>query len=125
MARMNRARLATRYRLLPGLVSGKIYRMTVQDTIATTPVPQTVNCIRFKGTKIVEVATEMGPSLQKVAEIHLYANELGNWVVTENDILHVWDEEQKLNSWWRIESVGHELLNTRANCMCKPTNPLE
>jgi hypothetical protein len=99
--------------------------MTAEDTIATSPAPKKVNGIRFKGVRVVEQNSEMGPSLQKVAEIHLYANELGDWVVKENDILHVVDAEQKLDSWWRVESVGHELLNTRANCTCKPVTALE
>lgn len=122
MPRVNRAWLATRYRMIPGLVSSTIYRMSVEDLVTAS---QVVLKVRFKSVKVVEKKSDFGPTLQKMAEIHLYANELGTWVVLENDIIHVVDAEQKLDSWWRIDTVDYELLNTRAKCMCNPTSALE
>lgn len=122
MPRVNRAWLATRYRMIPGLVSSTIYRMSVADLVTAS---QAVLKVRFKSVKVIEKKSDFGPTLQKMAEIHLYSNELGTWVVLENDIIHVVDAEQKLDSWWRVDTVAYELLNTRANCMCNPTSALE
>lgn len=118
MSMMNRKHLATRYRMIPGLVAGTIYRTGMDDAVrATQYVPQ----LRYKENGVQESGGLAGPQRSETITVHLYDEQLNGWVVEEHDVLHVVDVASGIDKWLRVESVTRNLLQSRYVCSCMPT----
>jgi hypothetical protein len=115
---MDRSHLATRYRLIPNLVSAVIYRLGIDDAVRDK---REVRYVRYKDNGVTETATDMGPVRRESSTVHLYEPELGGWVVQENDVLHVFDVKSSLDVWLRVSSVSRNLMYSRYVCQCVPT----
>lgn len=115
---MDRSHLATRYRLIPGLVSAVIYRLGIDDVVRDK---REIGYVRYKDNGVTETATDMGPVRRESSTVHLYENELGGWAVQENDVLHVFHQNSGLNVWVRVNSATRNLMYSRYVCQCVPT----
>jgi hypothetical protein len=117
---LNRKRLATRYRLIPGLVAGTLYRLGVDDEVQQS---QAVQRMRYKENGVQEVPSNIGPTRTETFTIHLYDEELCGWVVEENDIIHINDTATNTDRWVRVDQVSRQLMQTRFACQCTPSVP--
>lgn len=115
---MDRSHLATRYRLIPGLVSAVIYRIGADDTVRDK---REVGFVRYKDNGITETASDMGPVRRDSSTVHLYEMELGGWVVQEHDVLHVFDSKSGLDVWLRVTAASRNLMYSRFVCQCVRT----
>lgn len=119
---LSRLHMLTRHKIIPGLTTGTIYRINVEDIVESS---QDIPELRIRKEAVQEASSSIGPSRSKTALVHLYANALNGWIPQENDVLRVVDVATGGYVWLRIDSVECDLMRTRYPCNCTNTMPRE
>lgn len=119
---INWERLKRVHDILPFKAKGTLYRLAATGDVRQTVVLTEVG---FKTPKRQNSqSNEYGPSIIKSAEIRLRVTDLGDFVPTEADVIHVVDAKRKIDSWWTLDSVDNTLATARYVCMVRPHSPL-
>lgn len=122
--RINRNTLRYKHRMVPGLkdVKATIYRRDHRDMVIKT---REVSYVYHKERMRDEQASESGANSSVVVTVHMYEAELGDWIVEENDVLHVLSPKHGLDVWLRVTAVKRDLMGLRHVCVCQPDAPVE
>lgn len=113
---LNQDFVGNRHRIIPNLKMGvQLLRLGREDSVVASAI---VNYVRYKENGRTERKSMVGPVSEKSATIHFYKVELGNWVLTEDDLVVIDGE------WWRIDLIDRRQMQTKFICTCTASTPV-
>lgn len=119
---INWSHLKQVHNILPFKARGTLYRVGPMGAVIET---RKLSDVGFKMPKRQNTqSNEYGPITTKNAEIRLRVSDLGEFVPSEADVIHVVDPQRKIDSWWRLETLDNTLATARYVCTAVPTTPI-